>query len=243
MSLQNASALPTTLLGALRARELRLEADVMEDIEEPARRVLDAAALVRAIWDRSPDLDVVARTLVAALREFDAYTADHCAETVELAMLVAVQLGLDRATVELVGRVARLHDIGKLGVPRAVLLKRGPLDERETELMRAHAEIGERVLAGVPALAEIARAVRHEHERWDGHGYPDGIAEAEIPLASRIVFACDAWHAMTSRRPYRLPLPYDEALRELRLGAGSQFDPDVIGALLGLLSSDDERAA
>jgi HD-GYP domain-containing protein (c-di-GMP phosphodiesterase class II) len=215
----------------------------MEDKTEPARRVAVAAALVQAIWAREHDLDAVADGLIASLREFDAYTADHCDETVELATLVVVQLGADRGTVELVERVARLHDIGKLGVPIQVLLKPGPLDVHETELMRAHTEIGERILADVPALAEIARAVRHEHERWDGGGYPDGIAGEEIPLASRIVFACDAWHAMTSRRPYRLPLPHHEALWELELCAGSQFDPDVVGALLGLLASDDERAA
>ncbi len=215
----------------------------MEDITEPARRVTAAASLVRAIWSREQDRDAVARALLAALREFDTYTAEHCDETVELATLVAVRLGVDRQTVELVEQVARLHDIGKLGVPIEVLLKPGPLDARETELMRAHAEIGERILAGVPQLAEIAHAVRHEHERWDGGGYPDGIAADQIPLASRIVFACDAWHAMTSRRPYRLPLPCSEALLELELGAGKQFDPNVVGALLCLLATDDERAA
>ncbi|HEX3804498.1 MAG TPA: HD domain-containing phosphohydrolase [Solirubrobacteraceae bacterium] len=215
----------------------------MEDITEPARRVVVASELVRAIWARERNLGAVECALVSALREFDTYTADHCDETVELATLVAVRLGADRETVELVERVARLHDIGKLGVPIKVLLKPGPLDARETELMRAHTEIGERILSAVPALAEIARAVRHEHERWDGSGYPDGIAGEAIPFASRIVFACDAWHAMTSRRPYRLPLPYAEALWELESGAGNQFDPGVAAALLGLLATDDERAA
>jgi putative nucleotidyltransferase with HDIG domain len=181
--------------------------------------------------------------LIFALRGFDTYTAGHCDETVDLATLVAVRLGVDRPTVELVERVALLHDIGKLGVPIQVLHKPGPLDASEIEMMRAHSEIGERILAGVPELAEIADAVRHEHERWDGDGYPDGIAGEKIPLASRIVFVCDAWHAMTSRRPYRLPLACGEALRELESGAGNQFDPGVVGALLSLLAADDERAA
>jgi two-component system, cell cycle response regulator len=199
--------------------------------------------LVRATWRRHRDLGVVEQALMACLREYDPYTADHCEETVELATLVAVRLRADRLTVELVERVARLHDIGKLGVPIRILLKPEPLDSRECTLMRAHTEIGERILSGVPALAEIAEAVRHEHERWDGAGYPDGIAGTEIPLASRIVFACDAWHAMTSRRPYQAPLPHDEALWELELGAGSQFDPKVVGALVGLLAGRVEQAA
>jgi HD-GYP domain-containing protein (c-di-GMP phosphodiesterase class II) len=215
----------------------------MEDSTEPEQRVADAAALACAVWRDRGDLDAVERTLIAALRAFDAYTADHCCDTHELASLVALRLGADGPTVRLVGCVARLHDIGKLGVPAEVLLKPGPLDAGEVELMRRHSALGERILAGVPALAEVARAVRHEHERWDGGGYPDGIAGEEIPLPSRIVLACDAWHAMTSRRPYRLPLPREEALRELERCAGSQFDPAVVGTLLGLLTSDDERAA
>jgi HD-GYP domain-containing protein (c-di-GMP phosphodiesterase class II) len=215
----------------------------MEDITAPARRVVVATALVQAIWSRERDVDSVARALIFALRGFDTYTAGHCDETVDLATLVAVRLGVDRPTVELVERVALLHDIGKLGVPIQVLHKPGPLDASEIEMMRAHSEIGERILAGVPELAEIADAVRHEHERWDGDGYPDGIAGEKIPLASRIVFVCDAWHAMTSRRPYRLPLACGEALRELESGAGNQFDPGVVGALLSLLAADDERAA
>jgi HD-GYP domain-containing protein (c-di-GMP phosphodiesterase class II) len=143
----------------------------------------------------------------------------------------------------MIARVARLHDIGKLGVPREILLKPGPLDEHEQELMRAHTRIGGSILEAVPALADVAVAVRHEHERWDGSGYPDGIAGEEIPLASRIVLACDAWHAMTSRRPYRPPLAHHEAIGELEHGAGTQFDPDVVDALIGLLTNDDTRAA
>jgi HD-GYP domain-containing protein (c-di-GMP phosphodiesterase class II) len=181
--------------------------------------------------------------LMMTLREFDDYTAEHSEETVVLATMVAVRMGAEPADIAMVARVARLHDIGKLGVPREIVLKPGPLDDHEQQLMRAHTRIGGSILEGVPALADAAFAVRHEHERWDGYGYPDGIAGEDIPLASRIVLACDAWHAMTSRRPYRLPLPHHQALQELEAGAGTQFDPDVVEALVRLLTSDDERAA
>jgi HD-GYP domain-containing protein (c-di-GMP phosphodiesterase class II) len=181
--------------------------------------------------------------LMMTLREFDDYTAEHSEETVELATRVAVSMGAEPRDIAMIARVARLHDIGKLGVPREIVLKPGPLDDYETELMRAHTRIGGSILEGVPALADAAVAVRHEHERWDGYGYPDGIAGEDIPLASRIVLACDAWHAMTSRRPYRLPLARQQALHELEEGAGTQFDPDVVDALLRLLKGDEERAA
>jgi hypothetical protein len=105
-------------------------------------------------------------------------------------------------------------------------------------LMREHPVSGERILSGIPGLGEVARAIRFEHERWDGRGYPDGLAGEQIPLVSRIVFACDAWHAMTSDRPYRSAMPHAEALRELHEGAGTQFDPRVAQALLEILGDD-----
>jgi HD-GYP domain-containing protein (c-di-GMP phosphodiesterase class II) len=216
---------------------------VVEDKSEPARREADATTVAQAVWESDGDVDAVERALSDALREFDADTADHCRTTVRLSGLVARRLDADHETVRLVERVAALHDIGKLGVPLGLLLKPGPLAPDEAETMREHSEIGGRIIASVPAMSEIADAVRHEHERWDGGGYPDGFAAEEIPLASRIVFACDAWHAMTSRRPYRLPLARSEAMWELQVGSGGQFDPGVVDALLGLLNTGGERAA
>jgi HD-GYP domain-containing protein (c-di-GMP phosphodiesterase class II) len=216
---------------------------VVEDKDEPAQRETDASALARAVWETDADVDAVERALSDALREFDADTADHCHTTVRLSGLVARSLDADLETVKFVERVAALHDIGKLGVPLGLLLKPGPLEPDEAATMREHSEIGGRIIASVPVMSEIANAVRHEHERWDGAGYPDGVAGEEIPLASRIVFVCDAWHAMTSRRPYRRPLERPEAMWELEVGSGSQFDPGVVGALLGVLSTGGERAA
>ncbi|HWF74330.1 MAG TPA: HD domain-containing phosphohydrolase [Solirubrobacteraceae bacterium] len=173
--------------------------------------------------------------LTSALDARDEYTGRHSAETSELAVRVGERLGMSDGEQEVLAQIAVLHDVGKLGVPTDVLLKQGPLDRSEQALMREHPVIGERILSGIDGLSEVARAVRCEHERWDGHGYPDGLAGEQIPLAARVVFACDAWHAMTSDRPYRPAMPHAEALEELRRGAGTQFDPRVAKALLEIL--------
>jgi len=131
--------------------------------------------------------------------------------------------------------VAALHDIGKLGVPESILWKPGPLDPVEETVMRRHAEIGAAIVAHVEPIAHLAIAVRAEHERWDGNGYPDGIAGGEIPIASRIVLACDSYDAMVTDRAYRRAMNPLRAREELRRNSGSQFDPQVVDALLGVL--------
>ena len=120
---------------------------------------------------------------------------------------VAEAMALDADEVGRVRMAALLHDIGKVGIPDEILHKPGQLDEREWELMRQHPVIGERILRMIPGLGAIARIVRHEHERWDGGGYPDGLVGDATPLGSRIILACDAYHAMTSDRPYRAAMP------------------------------------
>jgi HD-GYP domain-containing protein (c-di-GMP phosphodiesterase class II) len=131
---------------------------------------------------------------------------------------------------------AALHDIGKLSVPESILCKPGPLTAEERAVMERHTIVGEQILAPIEFLAGVRLLVRHEHERWDGGGYPDGLAGEAIPLGSRIILACDALHAMTSDRPYRRALSHDAALEELRSHAGTQFDPRVVGALLAVLA-------
>ena len=175
------------------------------------------------------------QALLAALQAREHYTGDHSRSVLDLSLAVGRHLGLTSRELTEVGQVAVLHDIGKVGVPDHVLTKAGPLDDRERELMQAHPAIGERIVASVEGLSHLAPAVRAEHERWDGTGYPDGVGGEAIPLASRICLACDAYDAMTTHRPYRHALGYREAVAELTQEAGRQFDPGVVDALLEVL--------
>lgn len=180
--------------------------------------------------------------LCAALSARDGYTGEHSAETLELVTSVTDQLALPEADVETIADVALLHDIGKIGIPNEVLHEPGKLNEEQWEIMKQHPVIGERIVARIPGLEDVAKAIRHEHERWDGKGYPDGLKGSAIPLASRIVLVCDAYHAMTSDRPYREAMATSEARAELVRHAGTQFDPVVVGALLSSLDAADDEA-
>jgi diguanylate cyclase (GGDEF)-like protein len=178
--------------------------------------------------------DVIA-ALASALQERDRYTGDHSESVVDLTARVGEALALNGEEISRIRTAALLHDIGKVGVPDEVLHKNGPLDDREWEIMRQHPAIGERILRAIPGLGDVARIVRHEHERWDGKGYPDNLAGAEIPVGSRIILACDAYHAMVSDRPYRKAMEHADAMAELTGHAGTQFDPEVVQALVGYL--------
>ena len=139
------------------------------------------------------------------------------------------------------GHAADLRDIGEVAVPATILTKPGPLTEGEWEFVRRHPVIGERILAAAPALAGAGRLVRATHERFDGTGYPDRLAGDAIPLEARIISVCDAYHAMTSERPYRRARPHAEAMDELRRGAGTQFDPAVVEAFVRTLAEAARR--
>ena len=145
-----------------------------------------------------------------------------------MAARLAAEAGLRGADAKAVRAAAELHDIGKLALPEALLAKPGPLDEQEWELVREHTLIGERIIAAGDGLDPVARIVRSTHERWDGDGYPDGLAGEDIPLAARIIAICDAYEAMTTTRTYRAALTHDEAVQELRDSAGTQFDPALV---------------
>lgn len=173
--------------------------------------------------------------LSAAISARDSYTGEHSREVVALARGVAFELGLDAEEVAEVEHVALLHDVGKLTIPDAILRSPGPLDAEEWAVMRTHPLASEAVVREVPGLSAVATAVRSEHERWDGAGYPDGLREDAIPLAARITLACDAYHAMISDRPYRARLSPAAARAELERCAGTQFDPAVVASLLAVL--------
>jgi len=137
-------------------------------------------------------------------------------------------LGLDAPTLKRIELGALFHDIGKIGIPVEILTKPGPLTDEETALIQTHPELGERILAPIEQLEHVRPIVRACHERYDGNGYPDGLRGEEIPLEARIIFVCDAFHAMTTTRPYRNALPVAEARRRLLAGAGTQFDPAIV---------------
>ena len=178
--------------------------------------------------------DVIA-ALAEALLERDRYTGEHSESVVDLVESVARGLALSGKEIDHVKAAALLHDIGKVAIPDDVLNKPGPLDDGEWKVMREHPVIGERILRAIPGMGPIARIVRHEHESFDGSGYPDGVAGDAIPIGARIILACDAYHAMTSDRPYRKGMSHAEAIRELADHAGTQFDPRVTEVLIGSL--------
>ena len=146
----------------------------------------------------------------------------------EVASAVAEQLGRSGDEIVHIRLAAELHDVGKIAIPDAILQKPGELDESEWEFVRQHPLVGERIIAAAPALSEAARLVRSSHERWDGTGYPDGLAGDEIPLGSRIIAICDAFNAMMGARPYRRGISEEMALEQLRRCAGTQFDPELV---------------
>jgi putative nucleotidyltransferase with HDIG domain len=166
----------------------------------------------------------------------DQYTGAHSRDVVELVLEVADKLGLDPVERQRAEFAALLHDVGKVKIPSELINKPGPLEPAERALMNTHTIIGQNMLDQVGGmLGEIGHIVRSCHERWDGAGYPDGLAGEDIPLAARIVCACDAWSAMTSDRSYRKALPRELAAAELCACAGTHFDPRVVAALVSVL--------
>lgn len=165
----------------------------------------------------------------------DSHTAAHANEIAGLAVQVAVRLGISGPELDRLRYAALLHDVGKIGIPGDLLRKPGPLTPEEREAMNAHTAIGARMLERIPFLAPVAPLVRSAHERFDGGGYPDGLAGYEIPRGAMIIATCEAFHAMTSDRPYRRAMSMAEAIRELRANSGTQFDPEVVEAVIAQL--------
>jgi diguanylate cyclase (GGDEF)-like protein len=176
--------------------------------------------------------------LANALEANDEYTSTHARWISDLSLRVGSALGLGDAVLKRLELGALLHDIGKIGVPDSILSKPGRLNASERALVEMHPILGERIIAPIDRLQEVRCIVRHCHERWDGRGYPDGLAGEDIPLEARIILVCDAYHAMTTDRPYRRRLGHPEAVRRLREGSGSQFDPRIVDVCLAVLEKD-----
>ena len=165
---------------------------------------------------------------MAAVDNKDSYTHRHSDEVTEYALAIAAALGLSDETQRIVRVAGLLHDVGKIGVPGSILRKPGRLTSDDYEIMKQHTLLGELIIQEVPNLKEIRAAVVSHHERWDGSGYPRGLAGEAIPLLGRIMSVADAYSAMISDRPYRSGLTTDVAVAELRAGAGTQFDPTLV---------------
>lgn len=181
--------------------------------------------------------------LANALEAKDEYTSSHARWICDMALRVGQELGLEAGTLKRIELGALFHDIGKIGIPASILLKPGPLTDEEREVIERHPELGERILAPIEQLSDVRPIVRACHERYDGRGYPDGLQGETIPLEARIIFACDAFHAMTSDRPYRQALTAEEAFRRLSEAAGTQFDPRVVEVCLRVLEAPPPSAA
>jgi len=175
--------------------------------------------------------------LANALEAKDEYTSSHARWIRDMSVKVGEELGLEPVALRRVELGALFHDIGKIGIPSAILSKPGPLTGRERELIETHPALGEQILAPIDQLEYVRPIVRACHERYDGKGYPDGLRGSEIPIEARIIFVCDAFHAMTTTRPYRDALPVEEARRRLLDAAGSQFDPAIVDVCLRVLQA------
>ncbi len=203
-----------------------------------ARGIADIASLAMGNAMRYAELErtyvSTIEALANALEAKDEYTSDHARALAEMSLTVGAELGLGGDELKRLEISALFHDIGKIGVPSEIIRKPSPLTAEERRIMNLHPEIGEQILAPVPFLQPIRPIIRACHERWDGKGYPDGLAGEEIPLEARIVFVCDAFHAMTTDRPYRDALAESEAIRRMKLSSGTQFDPRVVEAFVRL---------
>ena len=185
---------------------------------------------------RSGTAEQIRDALVQALGERQPELRGRLDGVAALTRTVARALELSSDDIDVLVRAAELHDVGKVAVPEAILAKPGPLDDIEWGFVRQHTIVGERILSAAPALVPVAKLVRSSHERYDGNGYPDGLAGEEIPLGARIISVCDAYHAMTSARPYDNALSHEEAMVEMRRCAGEQFDPDAVRSLCDVVA-------
>jgi diguanylate cyclase (GGDEF)-like protein len=177
------------------------------------------AVLIRVLNQRAPEL------------------GEHGNAVKGLAAAVGEDLGLPPGELAALSRASELHDVGKIAIPDAILNKTTPLTDEEWEFIRQHTILGERIVSAAPSLVAVGRLIRASHERWDGRGYPDGLSGENIPLSARIIFACDAYDAITAERPYSTARGPETALEELRRSAGSQFDPEVVASLERVLRS------
>ncbi len=207
------------------------------DLQTAVTDALDRAARSREELRERLLAPTLASALANAIEARDSYLHGHCERLASLAVRIAEELELFSEEVETIRLGAILHDIGKIGIPDRVLLKPGPLDDEERVIIETHPTIGDKLLEPLDLLAAARPIVRHHHERWDGQGYPDGLAAEEIPLGARIVAVADSVEVMSSRQLYRQPRTPAEILEELHCCRGAQWDPRVVDVVLSLIDS------
>jgi HD-GYP domain-containing protein (c-di-GMP phosphodiesterase class II) len=208
-------------------RKMRLVAGVAHQAKLAINNALSFENLERTFLE-------TVEALANALEAKDEYTSDHARSITDMALEVGYALDLDVKTIKRLELGALFHDIGKIGIPSEILLKPGPLTDEERAVMETHPELGERILAPIDRLEDVRPIVRHCHEHYDGSGYPDRKVGEEIPIESRVILVCDAFHAMTTDRPYRKRLSADEAFSRLERSSGKQFDPKIVDAFIRL---------
>ena len=214
-----------------------LEAGADDFMTKPVDRVelqarVMSALRLKAVYDTLDSAEQVIFSLAAAVEAKDRYTEKHTSRVAENARMIGARMGLPERALDALYRGGIIHDIGKIGIPDAILLKRGPLDAEEQKLMRMHPLIGESIVRPLRSAVPLLPIVRHHHERIDGTGYPDGLKGRAIPHLARIVAVCDAFDALTSDRPYRRARSVDDALRSLMDGADRQWDGEAIEVLV-----------
>ena len=226
-----------TGLGSVPDRVMALEAGADDFMSKPVERTelqarVRAALRLKAVYDTLDNAQRVIYALASAVEAKDAYTDLHTQRVAETSHLIGMHLGLSDTELDDLYRGALIHDIGKIGVPDAILLKPGPLTKDEETQMRQHPVIGERIVSPLHSGTSLLQVIRHHHERIDGAGYPDGLSGDEIPITARVVAVCDAHDALITDRPYRKRRSSDEAVAILRSGAGSQWDAQVVDLLM-----------
>src|SRR5216684_2847357 len=233
--------LPVVMITALNQTDDRvraLESGADDFMAKPVERVelvarVRSALRLKALYNTLDSAEQVIFSLAASVEAKDALTEKHTQRVAESAQHLGVRLGLPEVALDALYRGGMIHDIGKIGIPDAILLKPGPLDAAETAVIRSHVLIGENIVRPLRSASTLLPIIRHHHERFDGRGYPDSLRGREIPRLARIVAVCDAFDALVNDRPYRPRLPVDRALAMLVDGAGHQWDPEVVDLFVG----------
>ncbi len=240
---QHARAALTEHGGAFTVTASAGAVEIPRETGEPtqALRLADQHMYREKLASQTGPAELITSVLHAALAQRHPDLGGHSDDVCSDAELLARTVGLDEDAINLVVKAGDLHDVGKLGIPDEIITKPGPLNDQEWEFMRQHTVMGEQIIAAAgPSLERIAPLVRASHERWDGNGYPDGLAGEEIPLGARIITVCDSFRAMLDERVYKPAMSVNDALAELRRCAGSQFDPELVEVFCRLVTERTE---